>query len=443
MTTKDDFRTEIVQVLNQVSKTPLPKNKYFKAIGLDKYVSFPNEIAQQYHRCIRILREKTSNSGKLVSDEALKKKLDAFIVKLKYTDDQEKIKKEIDKHIVAFFNDIKNMKSTKYLFLIPIMNLQLYENLEIGDSMLVNFDAKVLSSLSSIYSLNFNFDGKILPNIVEELPRYNETHTFAVVVAEAPDKTKALEIATQKTETCLSVLRMYYYNPSVLLRNEYKKCLATSLVQINLDQKTYGERSTAANICNHFPTKVEKNQIDEIKKVDLPIINRILSRKTEDLTPLQEDLLTAILWFGNATKDEQRNMRFVKSIMALEALLVPDGGKEKRNLIAKRFASITYSLGTDSEKKEAFLEMRNMYQLRNSIIHSGEGYVYEDDAIQLMIWVRATMQLILQDAEKFNTLNELIKKEYPINEKLYEKLEERKASPSKRLLRTLKKLFEH
>jgi hypothetical protein len=178
MTAKDDFRTEIVQILNQVSKTPLPKNKYFRATGLDKYVSFPNEIAQQYHRCIRILREKTSNSGKVVSDEPLEKKLDEFIVKLKYADNQEKIKREIDKYIIALFNDLKNVKSTKYLFVIPIMNLQLDENLEIGEGSLVNLNDHLVSSLNSTYSLTFNFDGKILPNIVDEMPKYNETSTY-------------------------------------------------------------------------------------------------------------------------------------------------------------------------------------------------------------------------------------------------------------------------
>jgi hypothetical protein len=311
------------------------------------------------------------------------------------------------------------MKTEKYLFIIPVMNLSLEENLKIGDGTLVNLNAKFLASLNATYSLNFDFDGKFLSDIAEELPRDNETSTFAVVIVEAPDDSKALELAMQKSETCLNVLRLYYFNPSVFLRDEYKKYLSRRLVRINLDKKTYGEENTAINIRNLFPTKIDKNAIDELKKTNLPIINRLLCKRTDELTPLQEDLLTAIFWFGNAVKEDQKNMKFVKGIMALEILLVPDGRRGKRDIIAERFASIAYASGSDSEKKEVFLDMRNMYELRNSIIHSGEGYVHEDDLAQLTYWIQATIQVVLQHAEKLNSLQELIKKEFPVNEKLY------------------------
>jgi hypothetical protein len=401
----------------------MPREDCFKTtIGIDsKLLCFPNEIAPAYFRAIQILREKCSGLGQPISDDELKHKLIEFLRELKYAPDQEKVKREIDKYIVALFDSIKKTQTKKYLFIIPVMNLRLEEDMKIGDSSLVNLNAQVLVSLNSTYSLNFSFDGKVLPNIADELPRDNETPTFAVVIVEAPDDSKALELAMQKSETCLNVLRLYYSNPSVLLRDEYKKYLARRLVRINIDTKTYGEETKAINIRNHFPTKIDKNAIDEMKKTTLPIINRLLCTRTDELAPLQDDLLTAIFWFGNAVKEDQRNMKFVKGMMALETLLVPDGRTEKRDIIAKRFASIAYASGSDSEKKEVFLDMRKMYELRNSIIHSGKGYVYENDLTQLMYWVQATIQVVLQRAEEFNSLQELIKKEFPMNEKLYAK----------------------
>jgi hypothetical protein len=194
------------------------------------------------------------------------------------------------------------------------------------------------------------------------------------------------------------------------------------LIRINLDNKTYGEQVTAINLQNRFPTRIDKKATAALKKTDLSIINKLLCKKEDKLTRLQENILTAILWFGNAVKDEQRNMKFVKSMMALESLLIPDGRTGKCDMIAKRFASITYASGSDLQKTEAFLDMRNMYLLRNSIIHSGKGYVYEDDLQQLMSWARGTIQIILHFAEKLKTLSELIEKKYPVNEALYEKL---------------------
>lgn len=392
----------------------------FQTIGIEpKLLCFPNEIAPAYFRAIRILREKSNGLGKLISDDELERRLVEFLMELEYVADQEKVKPEIDRHIVNLFDDLKKMKSTKYLFVIPIMNLQLEEDIEIGDSSLVNLSAQVLASLNSTYSLKFNFDGKVLPNIAVELPQYNETPTFAVVVAEAPDASKALELALQKSETCLNVLRLYYSNSSVLLRDEYKKYLARRLVRINLDEKTYGEETTAINIRNHFPTKIDKNTIDELKKTDLPIINRLLCKRTDELTHLQEDLLTAIFWFGNAVKEDQRNMKFVEGMMALEALLVPDGGTGKLDRIAKRFASIVYASAPNVKKKEVFEDMRKMYSLRSKIIHGRKGYVYEDDLKKMMTWVQVTIQILLMRAEKFVNLNEAMKKEFPVDNALY------------------------
>lgn len=422
MTKIDDFRNELIPILNGISRTRMPREDCFQTIEIEpRLLCFPNEIAPAYFRAIQILREKSKGLSQRISDDELEHKLIEFLKELKYAPDQEKVNREIDKHIVALFDSLKKMKTEKYLFIILVMNLRLEEDMKIGDSSLVNLNAQVLASLNLTYSLKFNFDGKVLPDIADELPRYNETPTFAVVIVEAPDNSKALELAMQKSETCLNVLRLYYSNPSVLLRDEYKKYLARRLVRINLDKKTYGEQTTAINIRNHFPTKIDKNAIDEMKKTNLPIINRLLCKRTGELTPLQEDLLTAIFWFGNAVKEDQRNMKFVKGMIALETLLVPDGRTGKRDIIAKRFASITYVSGSDSKKKKVFLDMRKMYELRNSIIHSGEGYVYEDDLAQLMHWVQVTIQVVLQRAEKFNSLQELIKKEFHVNEKLYAK----------------------
>ena len=424
MTKIDEFRNELLPILDGISKTMLPQGDYFQAtFKIDsKLLCFPNEIAPAYFRAIRILREKPSECTQPISDKELEHRLVEFLRELKYAPDQEKVKREIDKHIVALFDSLKKTKTEKHLFIIPVMNLRLEEDIKIGDSSLVNWNAKVLTSLNLTYSLNFNFDGKILPDIADELPRDNETSTFVVVTVEAPDASRALELAMQKSETCLNVLRLYYFNPSVVLRDEYKKHVSRRLVHINLDKKTYGEETTAINSRNSWPTKIDKKVIDDLKTTDLPIINRLLCRRTDELTLLQEDLLTAIFWFGNAVKEDQRNMKFVKAMMALEMLLVPDGGTGKRNTIAKRFASIMYAADTDSQKRKVFLAMRDMYNLRNSIIHSGEDYVYEGDMRQLLSRTRATIQIILHYAEKFTTLQELIEREYPVNETLYDKL---------------------
>jgi len=420
MTTKEDFRKELVQILDVVAAARMPRDNCFKIIDTEgKTLSFPNQIGSSYWRAIRILRLKSSNSGKLISDHELETQLDRFLIGLKYASDQTKVKPEIDKHIVALFDILKKMKSTKYLFLIPVMNLRLATNIEIADSLLVTLNAQFLSSLESKYSIKFGID-RGPSQALEELTKENETQTFAIVVAEAPDNKRALELAFLKAETCLNVLRLYYSDASFVVRDEFKKSINRELVHFDLDERTYGESLSAVNLVANIPTTIDQNAIDKIR-AGLEVINDLLGKRGDELTPLQKDLLTALLWFGTAVKEDQRTMKFLQSITALEALLIPDGGTGKQEIIAKRFASIAYAPGSDSEKREAYLDMRNLYEIRNSIIHSGEGYVYEDDLAKVMYWVQATIQIILHHARKFATLKDLMSKQFPVNEALYER----------------------
>lgn len=208
--------------------------------------------------------------------------------------------------------------------------------------------------------------------------------------------------------------------PPFVLRDEFKKTIGQRIIQLNVNRKLYSELGSNVNlITNHFPTIFGKDCIEKFKANNLPIINSLLKKADDELTPLQEDLLTAIMWFGNAAKEIDRKMKFVKYMMALEALLVPDGVQRKSDTIAKRFASIVFATNPSVDKKEAFKDMRELYRLRNSIIHSGEGYVYEDDLEKLYIWAKITVQMLLERSGKFRDLQEALSEEFPIDETLY------------------------
>jgi hypothetical protein len=56
--------------------------------------------------------------------------------------------------------------------------------------------------------------------------------------------------------------------------------------------------------------------------------------------------------------------------------------------------------------------------LRNSILHGGEVYVNSDDLNQIMHWVQYTIQCLLQNLQ-YDSVQELIEKEFPIDESLY------------------------
>ena len=420
MKLNDDFRNDLIPLLDGLSANRLPPGKYFKFFEHEgKALAFPNAIYPNYLALKRMLRLRANTSGKLISDDALEGKLTDFLFRIKYASDQSKVRSEIQKEIALLLKDVKNMQSMKTLFIIPIMNLQVEENVIIGDSSIVSFSLDILAALEAKYKLKFKFEEKSIKDSVLRIPEENQTRTVAIVVAEAPDEKKALELAIQKAETCLNILRLYGSGTSFVIREEYIGSITQRLIKVNLTDGTYGEIASALNVGNHFPTILTKNLISELKTNVLPKIDALLVKEEDSLTSLQDDLLKAILWFGNSVKENQRNMKFVKAITALETLLIPDGGTAKLDVIAKRFASITFKSATDEKKKEVFSEMRSMYQLRSAIIHSGEGYVYEDDLQKAMLWVQTTIQILLERADKYPKLQDAITKEFPITEKLY------------------------
>lgn len=420
MTVINNFRKELLPILNGVSTTPLPdeQDKSFKTIMYEEgFLCFPNEIEASYRKALKILRLMSNQSGKLISDKALEEKLVDFLLKLKYGENEEKIRREIDRHVIVFINSIKKMKSNKYLFMIPIMNLIVEGDIRMGDSSIVTLSPQLFESLEATYCLKFSLNRKDHPDPIEWMPQINKTKTFSIVNVEALDSQKALEIAIQKTEICLNILRLYSTDSSFVIRDEFKKTIVRRLIQINIDKKTYTEVGSNINLAtNHFPTTLNKDNIEMFNTKILPNVNNLLNKTEDELTPLQGDLLTAILWFGNAIKEKDKKMKFLKGMMALEALLVPDGGIGKLDIIAKRFASIVFSTAPSIRKKQVFEDMRNMYRLRSSIIHSGEGYIYEEDLEKMIAWAQITIQILLERSDKFKDLQETISKEFPIDE---------------------------
>ena len=420
MTVTDDFRNDLIQVLSALEKKHVSNDDYFKSIMReDKLISFPNKIYPQYLRLKLILRSKVNNAGKLISDKAIENTLDEFLLRLSYSD-WAQVKHDAHKEITNLFYEIKKMESIKYLFVIPIMNLTIEEDIQIGDSWIINFSIKMLTDLAVKYQFMFA-QGHDEDIFISDLPTQNETKTFVVVIVEAPDTEKAKELAVAKAETCLNVLRLYGSGMTCVIREDYKVSIAQHFIQINLKEGTIGSASNALYMANHFPVILKKDAIEKYKKHVLMQINPVLTKEKDELTDLEDNLLKAMNWYGNAVKEEHKNLKLVNAMVALETLLIPEGGKAKRDLIAKRFVSIVYNESTDYKKKEFFQDMRTMYQLRSSVLHCGESYIYDDDLEKLLRWVQITIQILVKKVDKYKTIFEVLDNEFPVNEKLFAK----------------------
>ena len=418
MTLIEDFRKEIINIIKNLH-TNIPENlgDYFKHIYSEgKILFFPLKVVRSYYRAKEILRKKAENVGKLISDRQLEKILDDFLLELKY-DEKGKLP-EIDKHIVRLFDYLRTMEMERYLFLIPIMNIALRQDISIGNISLVNLTEDILSALEAQYSTKLRFGNDSLSKTREKLVKANNTSIYAVVIVKANDERKATELAIQRANNCLNILRLYFRSPPFVLRNEFRSELSMAIAHSNLDKKTFGEEFSAVNLNVNIP-EIDSEAIKFMEKRGLKIIEKLLAKSENELTQLQKSILTAIMWFGDAVKERQKPMQLVKCFVALESVLLPNGGIAKKVRLSKRFTSIIYAEAPDLIKKRVYSKMCQLYNVRNDIIHGGETYVYEEDVSQLMLWTRMTIQLLLPYTESYENILKLIKEKFPINAQLY------------------------
>ena len=63
--------------------------------------------------------------------------------------------------------------------------------------------------------------------------------------------------------------------------------------------------------------------------------------------------------------------------------------------------------------------MKDLYKLRNTLLHSGQGFVYDEDLNQAIVWAQGLILRMLEDIQEQPVLLKLIEKKYPIAQDLY------------------------
>src|SRR3989442_3609700 len=209
MTVVEDLCVETLRILNGVSKTPLAEGKYFKAIepGDKTLLVFPDEIVTAYAKAIRILRTTAERARVPISDAQLEVLLTDWLFGVKYGDEPG-ARQQIDKHNGDLLDKVRKFRQRSYLFLIPIMHMKLEDEVEIGDSTIVNLTADGLTNLRSKCSARLGFEDDPA-QAVQKLANTNDTKTFSAVVVDASDKEKAMELASERADMCLNILRLY------------------------------------------------------------------------------------------------------------------------------------------------------------------------------------------------------------------------------------------
>lgn len=417
MTYIEDIRKELLEILEGTAIDMTFSDCFRGRSSKTKPIRVKRQVAQQFVRARRILRTIGENSHKYLSDKFLESILLDLITDLKYTQKNE-LKGIIDAKISEIFKRIRKAELKMFTFLIPIMHLQIHEQFEIGDTKFIRLNKDTLQTISSQFEANVLLSTDNLEAEATNLNDTNETSSYALVSIDASDDEKAVEIAYQKTDFSLNIIRLFNKQSPISLRSEYAKEIPTWILMIPQGSKSASHCMASHNFS--IADDITKEKIENMKKLGLDIINSLVTLKFE-LEPIQQDILTAIFWFGNAVKDTDMVTKFLKCIIVLETLLI-QGEQNKSIALSKKLSSSLYAKSNDKDKKQIFKSMFDLYGLRNSITHSGLNRVVTEDVDSVILWSQSLILLLLKYVTTHKRMEDLFQSEFVINDSLYQQI---------------------
>jgi hypothetical protein len=114
----------------------------------------------------------------------------------------------------------------------------------------------------------------------------------------------------------------------------------------------------------------------------------------EDLTDLEDSLVTAVTWFGDAQQEPDSHAAYIKYWTALEALVT---GHEKERLVSRLKATIPVLISQSSKAAvPSKSRVENAYDLRSKILHRGSrANLRSSDLDQVCNWAWQCILVVL------------------------------------------------
>jgi len=329
------------------------------------------------------------------------------LLKVEERDIEIKSQEELDSLLTVL-----SSQAVDWRIIAPIENLNLgVAELEIGVVKFLNFDNAAKSRMVGEFRLSENETG--LRTMVDEELDSLLNVVCAEVAVSAVDGTRAEEIGTEMIETALDVLRFYQLS-SLVPHPFFAKNYFGIKGNLHRDMTSFLMFEDYTNIkscaCSHHargpmrPFTIAQNELKGMVTDNLHVVSDILMKSEKSRTNFERDLVAAIHFCSLSLREGSIAEMFVSSVIALEALMLDEHEAITDNL-AERVALI---VGKDlDERKWLFAEMKRLYQIRSSIVHSGNTDIRLSDLLflQKQIVYRCIVNLLgLFQAEGiFNT----------------------------------------
>jgi hypothetical protein len=225
---------------------------------------------------------------------------------------------------------------------------------------------------------------------------------YAKVLVEATDTVAAKVLAERKLRLTLDALNFFgdifgVMESRVILPGD----ATVSDVKTFVSSRATAEKHVSLGFRNlSSPFSFASIGASDAKKSGLERVNSMLANPSS--SSLDEKILSSLQWAGRASIEGRREEAFLLFCVSLEALLL---SKQSTGEITQTFAlrGAHLLVGDAAHRKEIFRDLKSLYGIRSSIVHSGHTQVAEADLSKIR-WLAKTALLIMLVREPFSRM---------------------------------------
>lgn len=360
----------------------------------DFVVYFSKESAPFYVEALNIVLASALNE--LYSKKVLRSKFQSLIVDLTKTE-KELSKKALTNHLDNWLKTLVEARETEFTYVIAVDNLEVTEPLGLG---LVSFEPltsenyqkiaedlrKRIQASSRSDEEKENVTKRVMEDYLPDLaPRPGSCLAFFTI--KTRDQDFGYQVALEAIKEAISIIHFLGQSnriPKFLIgiRGDTGSGQVGTIV---LNDKSFGYRFEN----RAFPLNLDKKGIIER---GLVFYGAILEKSVGDRTEVEKRLLTSALWAGNSTMERSEKEQFLKTCIALEALLGSSGDIPYGSIIGERAA---FLLGETLEQRRNIAgDIKRIYGVRSRIAHEGNPGKEDDIPNNLPIAVNITFGCI-------------------------------------------------
>jgi hypothetical protein len=323
---------------------------------------------------------RNGHAGRLDSEDVFKA-LKPIITQRFLKEGRNPDQRECDKAFSAAVREAaKNMVQLTYYIPVHLGPVRSPEAVSIGP---VKFSlmAAYLENLAeqeSVYLNDGEGDTELKQRLLDDTKEYYEEFGWiAEVCVEKSSPSLSKNTANRRIQYALDCLHLY-------LGSEHSDSMRVSGPRYFTDRRaeivedTNGKIDVSISVdwhSNHLPDNwwswINAEGADEFNR----LFGEAIKHGTDlsNPTPLALRILDALLWFGQAVRDEFQASRIVKYVTAIERILVTEGSNENLvDTLSKRGAALTFDLevGSLAEQEKKF---KMVYDLRSELVHGSRS----------------------------------------------------------------------